>query len=127
MLYPSSFQYGIPGVRDPVKQPGAIVGRSLERAGSRTGAAPLRFRPWLQAFGDYAFDGRAFEALEIRGQIDAAEAFGASGWMLWNARNRYTIAGLRLDPERVTAGRSRVTSGASPAPILQPTLQRGGS
>ena len=28
-------------------------------------------------------------------QIDAAEAFGADGWMLWNPRNEYSAAGLK--------------------------------
>jgi hypothetical protein len=95
MLYPSSFQSGIPGCRNPVENPYGIVRQSLERARQRTGLPPARFRPWLQAFGDYAFDGRRFTAGEIRRQIDAAEEFGANGWMLWNPRNRYSAAGLK--------------------------------
>jgi hypothetical protein len=55
MLYPSSFQFGIPGYRNPVQHPYEIVHRSLERALERTGPSPVRFRPWLQAFPDYAF------------------------------------------------------------------------
>jgi hypothetical protein len=97
MLYPSSFQYGIPGYRNPVEQPFEIVARSLERALERTGAARIRYRPWLQAFGDYAFDGRPFTNGEIRSQIDAAERFGSGGWMLWNPRNRYSAADLRVE------------------------------
>jgi hypothetical protein len=57
--------------------------------------SPLRFRPWLQAFKDYAFDRRVFDADEIKAQIDAAESFGADGWMLWNPRNVYTGTGLK--------------------------------
>jgi hypothetical protein len=119
MLYPSSFQYGIPGVRDPVQQPDEIVARSLERAIQRTGVAPGRFRPWLQAFQDYAFDRRAFSEREIRAQIDAAEATGAGGWMLWNPRNRYVSAGLRPEPGRgITSVRQPSTASAA-APLLQ--------
>ncbi|WP_010119014.1 putative glycoside hydrolase, partial [Burkholderia oklahomensis] len=55
----------------------------------RTGLPGVRFRPWLQAFRDYAFDRRDFEAAEIRAQVDAADAVETDGWMLWNARNRY--------------------------------------
>jgi hypothetical protein len=55
----------------------------------------VRFRPWLQAFQDYAFDRRPFRAAEIRAQISAAEAFGANGWMLWNPQNVYSREGLR--------------------------------
>ena len=95
MLYPSGFQYGIPGFRDPVAHPQEIVALSLARAGERSGLSPLRFRPWLQAFRDYAFDHRPFADKEIQQQIDAAEAFGSDGWMLWNPHNRYSTAGLR--------------------------------
>lgn len=95
MLYPSGFQFGIPGYRDPVAHPGEIVGLTLQRAAERTSATGKRFRPWLQAFRDYAFDRRAFGGPEIRQQIDAAEKFGSDGWMLWNPRNSYSKAGLR--------------------------------
>lgn len=95
MLYPSGFTWGIPGQRDPVVAPAKIVGQSLARAIRRTGQSSLRFRPWLQGFRDYAFDHRAFGAYEIRQQIDAAEAAGASGWMLWNSRNIYSTDGLK--------------------------------
>jgi len=97
MLYPSSFQYGIPGYRNPMQHPYAIVRKSLERAVARTQLPPSRFRPWLQAFPDYAFGGRPLTAADIRAQIDAADETGASGWMLWNPRNRYSTAGLHDD------------------------------
>ena len=95
MLYPSGFQFGIPGYRNPVRHPYEIVSLSLERAGRRTGLPPVRFRPWLQAFRDYAFDHRSFGGDEIRAQIRAAEAFGSDGWMLWNPRNVYSGAGVK--------------------------------
>lgn len=94
MLYPSGFQYGIPGFRDPVDHPREIVALSLKRAVERSGLAPVRFRPWLQAFRDYAFDHRQFTEAEIRQQIAAAEAFGSDGWMLWNPHNVYDNLGL---------------------------------
>jgi hypothetical protein len=94
MLYPSSFQFGIPGYRFSVAYPYEIVSLSLERARQRTGLPPTRFRPWLQAFRDYAFDRRAFGGSEIRAQIAAAERFGSDGWMLWNPRNEYSGEGL---------------------------------
>jgi hypothetical protein len=95
MLYPSGFHAGIPDCRDPLENPHEIVYRSLKRAQERTGAPAHRFRPWLQAFRDYAFDRRRFGEAEIRAQIDAAEEFGANGWMLWNATNVYSAEGLR--------------------------------
>jgi hypothetical protein len=54
-----------------------------------------RFRPWLQAFRDYAFDRRPFDGGAIREEIRAAEDFGANGWMLWNPANLYRREGLR--------------------------------
>jgi hypothetical protein len=94
MLYPSCFQYGIPGYRDPVAHPYEIVFLSLQNARER-GIASIRFRPWLQAFRDYAFDRREFTGTQIRAQISAAEKFGSDGWMLWNPRNLYTAGGLQ--------------------------------
>lgn len=94
MLYPSGFQFGIPGFRDPVSHPYEIVYRSLETARARLGVSPKRFRPWLQAFRDYAFDRRAFGAAEVKAQISAAMDFGSDGWMLWNPGNKYDGAGL---------------------------------
>jgi hypothetical protein len=95
MLYPSSFQFGIPGYPNPVAHPYDIVFQTLARARDRTGLPTARFRPWLQAFRDYAFDRRPFGAAEIRAQINAAEQFGSNGWMLWNARNVYSRDGLQ--------------------------------
>ena len=89
MLYPSGFTWGLPGIADPTAEPGRIVERSLAEAIKRTGLSGVRFRPWLQAFRDYAFDHRVFDATAIRAQTDAADAVGANGWMLWNPRNQY--------------------------------------
>jgi hypothetical protein len=100
MLYPSSFQFGIPGYRNPVQHPHEVVYRSLERAKQRTGLPGVRFRPWLQAFRDYAYDRRAFGAGEIQAQIRAADAAGTNGWMLWNPQNLYSSAGLKGSPGR---------------------------
>ncbi|HAK87893.1 MAG TPA: GTP-binding protein [Nitrospiraceae bacterium] len=95
MLYPSGFQFGIPGYRNPVANPYNIVYLSLKKSQQRTQIHAVRFRPWLQAFKDYAFDRRHFTGQEIRDQIKAAEEFGAGGWMLWNPRNVYSSDGLK--------------------------------
>jgi hypothetical protein len=95
MLYPSGYHLGIPGYRNPVAHPYEIVRLSLQRAQERTGLPATRFRPWLQAFKDYAFDRRPFTGKEIRAQIKAAEDFGSNGWMLWNPRNTYSADGLQ--------------------------------
>ena len=103
MLYPSGFQFGIPGYRNPVQNPYEIVYLSLKKAQERAKIAPLRFRPWLQAFKDYAFDRRQFNGKELRDQISASEKFGSQGWMLWNPVNQYTAAAESLKKEIRTA------------------------
>ncbi|OGW38385.1 MAG: GTP-binding protein [Nitrospirae bacterium RBG_13_39_12] len=99
MLYPSGFRYGIPGYRNPVASPYKIIYLTLNRGRERSELPPIRFRPWLQAFRDYAFDKRHFTGQEIRDQIDAAEKFGSNGWMLWNPRNIYTKDGLKKNDD----------------------------
>ena len=94
MLYPSGFTFGIPGFRDPMQHPYEIVRQSLNRAQARTGLSSLRFRPWLQAFRDYAFDRRDFDADDMEPQINAAQQFGSGGWMIWNPRNVYNGIGF---------------------------------
>ena len=97
MLYPSGYQYGIPGYRNPVAHPHEIVYLSLKKAQERTNHPSTRFRPWLQAFRDYAFDRRGFNGREIREQISAAEKFGSQGWMLWNPGNVYSSEALKRE------------------------------
>jgi hypothetical protein len=94
MLYPSGFRFGIPGVPNPLNDPYRIVYASLEKAKQRTGFAGVVFRPWLQAFTDYAFDHRAFGKPQLRQQIKAAEDAGAQGWLLWQPRNVYPTQAL---------------------------------
>ena len=89
MLYPSAFWNGLPAVPMPLDHPGRIVRLSLERASARTGLPPERFRPWLQAFPDHYFDQRPFGQAEIAAQVEAAETFGANGWMLWHSKSQY--------------------------------------
>lgn len=89
MLYPSGFQYGIPKYRNPIQNPYEVIHLSLKHAKERTKAAPMRFRPWLQAFRDYAFGGKPFNEAEMKIQVKAAEDFGSWGWLFWNPRNVY--------------------------------------
>ena len=95
MLYPSGFQFGIPGYRNPVANPYEIVHLSLKECGRRTAGTALRYRPWLQAFTDYAFGGKAFGADEIAKQVKAARDAGTDGWMLWNPRNVYSTNDIK--------------------------------
>ncbi len=100
MLYPSGYHLGIPNYRNPVQHPYEIVYLSLKRAQERTGVSPRRFRPWLQAFRDYAFRGGDFKEERMRIQIKASDDFGASGWMFWNPRNIYPTGKFTNDRDQ---------------------------
>ncbi|MCI0500866.1 MAG: putative glycoside hydrolase [Epsilonproteobacteria bacterium] len=95
MLYPSGFHMGIPGYRNPVNANYEIIKLSLDKALEKSKGSTLSYRPWLQAFRDYAFDKRIYGAKEISEQIKASEDFGSAGWILWNPRNVYSEAGLK--------------------------------
>jgi len=99
MLYPSGYHLGIPNYRNPVQHPYEIVYLTLKNGLNRTGVSPLRFRPWLQAFRDYAFHGGDFGEARVQTQIKAAEKFGSSGWMFWNPRNIYPKGGFTSNTE----------------------------
>ncbi|MGH7314230.1 MAG: putative glycoside hydrolase [Candidatus Rokuibacteriota bacterium] len=94
MVYPSGYHLGVPGYRNPVTHPYQVVYESVRLIRKRSGSSPVRVRPWLQDFKDYAFDRRVFGPAEIRAQISGSDDAGGVGWMLWNPRNRYTAAAL---------------------------------
>ncbi len=100
MVYPSTYNAGMPGedpkYRNAVAYPYEIVNKSTERALRRMQPInpAIEIRPWLQDFGDYAFDYRTYTAAEIRRQMDGARDAGARGWLLWDPAVRYTSAAL---------------------------------
>ena len=89
MTYPSGYHLGIPKYRYPVKHIYEVVYLTQKMAIDRTKASPLKFRPWLQAFRDYAYRGGEFKEERMKLEIKAADDSGASGWMFWNAGNIY--------------------------------------
>jgi hypothetical protein len=97
MVYPSGYQWGIPGYRNPVEHPYQVVHESVRLTRKRSGDAVVRVRPWLQDFRDYAFGRKIFGVNEIRAQMKGTDDAGGTGWMLWNPRNDYTAAALRGD------------------------------
>jgi len=97
MVYPSTYVRGggIPGYREAVPYPYDIVYYNVRRALERIADSQATIRPWLQDFPDYAYDRRVYTPSEIRAQMYAARWAGASGWMLWDPRVRYTRDALR--------------------------------
>jgi hypothetical protein len=117
MLYPSGFQFGIPGYRNPVQNPYEIVYKSLEECKRRTTSSAARYRPWLQAFTDYAFGGKYFGADEIGKQTKAARDARTDGWMLWNPRNVYSPNDIKPEPTdaKASSADAKATDVKAPA------------
>jgi len=95
MAYPSGYHLGLPGYKNPVAYPYEIVFETVKKTRARLAGYPVKVRPWIQDFRDYAFDKRVFGVKEIRAQKKGAEDAGASGWMLWDPRNQYTAEALK--------------------------------
>jgi hypothetical protein len=89
MLYPSGFASGVPGLKNPLNNSKKVIYSSLKSSIKRHKIQPYRFKPWLQAFNDYAFDRRSFTKRDVKQQIEACNKIGTSGWLLWNASCNY--------------------------------------
>jgi hypothetical protein len=96
MVYPSHYVDGFEGFANPAEFPYEIVKRSLNE-GTRIihgfyadSDVELRahWRPWLQDFDI----GAVYTSDLVEAQIKATRDAGASGWILWNARNVYEPA-----------------------------------
>lgn len=97
MIYPSHFELGNIPTADghPNDFPAETVAYTLEMAEKLVPGSQKKMRPWLQDF-TYPQAGYAeYGPAEVRAQIDAAEAAGTSGWMLWNAAGRFQAEALR--------------------------------
>ncbi|HEU5422329.1 MAG TPA: putative glycoside hydrolase, partial [Nitrolancea sp.] len=100
MVYPSHFYAGSMGFDIPNDHPNEVILWSLEAGEKRVPQDKNKLRPWLQDFS--LGEGIAYGPDEVRKQIDAANDFGASGWMLWNAANVYHDTALK--PQAASAG-----------------------
>ena len=96
MIYPSHYERGnIPVDGHPNDFPGETVTYTLQRSQEIVPGTIKKMRPWLQDF-DYPLEGYSpYGPEEVRAQIDAAEAMGVSGWILWNAAGQFQEEALR--------------------------------
>lgn len=92
MIYPSHFYSGSMGFDIPNDHPYEVILWSLQNGEKRIPQDKAKLRPWLQDFS--LGEGIAYGPTEVKRQIDAANEFGASGWMLWNAGNEYHTSAL---------------------------------
>lgn len=95
MIYPSHYELGnIPVDGHPNDFPAETVTYTLEKAEEIVPGTIKKMRPWLQDF-TYPLEGySAYGPEEVRAQIDAAEAAGVSGWILWNAAGEFEVPAL---------------------------------
>jgi hypothetical protein len=95
MVYPSHYERGnIPVEGHPNDFPAETVTYTLEQSQVWAPGTIAKMRPWLQDF-TYPLEGySAYGPEDVREQIDAAEALGVSGWMLWNAAGEFQVSAL---------------------------------
>lgn len=93
MMYPSHYPAGHLGLANPAAHPGAVIDHGLKLGVPRFIDQRAQLRPWLQAFNL----GAVYDGAKIRAQIEAVEKYPNTGWLLWNAANRYTADGLKLE------------------------------
>ncbi len=91
MMYPSHYPSGHLGLENPAAHPGIVIDNGMKKGTPYFVDTRAQVRPWLQAFNL----GATYDASKIRAQIDMVEKYPNNGWLLWNASNRYTTAGLK--------------------------------
>lgn len=96
MIYPSHYERGnIPVDGHPNDFPAETVTYTLQRSQELMPGTIKKMRPWLQDF-DYPLEGYTpYGPDRVRAQIDAAEAMGVSGWILWNAAGQFQEEALK--------------------------------
>ena len=92
MVYPSHYARGTFGFPNPAVKPYEVINLSLAGGKPRLSEGRAQFRPWLQDFDLY---GTPYTPDMVRIQIKASEENQTSGWLLWNAGNKYQEAALR--------------------------------
>lgn len=99
MIYPSHYVAGYFNLDVPDAHPYETVLAALEASQERLAVVDEEIRadvrPWLQAFTATWVKGHiTYGGEEIRAQIQATYDAGYTEWILWNAQNNYTDAGL---------------------------------
>jgi hypothetical protein len=89
MLYPSGFANGSFGYKHPSEHPYVVINRTI--VNKHESIDPIRVRPWLQYFKDYAHNKRDYKKFEVQEQIRGALDANTSGWMVWSPSSRYHL------------------------------------
>lgn len=91
MMYPSHYPSGHLGLDNPAEHPREVFENGMKLGVPNFEGKRAKVRPWIQAFSL----GAEYGEEKIRAQIDAVEKYPNAGWLLWNASNRYSDAGLK--------------------------------
>ncbi len=91
MMYPSHYPAGHLGLANPANYPAQVFENGFQKGMPKVAGRRAKIRPWIQAFNL----GAVYDAEKIRAQIEVTEKYSDAGWLLWNASNRYTEAGLK--------------------------------
>ncbi len=94
MLYPSHFNSGFGGVKNPADDPYRFIYNGVKRMKDLVGDEVI-IRPWLQSFPLRVTKG--YDEKYVRAQIEAAKDAGGSGWLLWSPGNRYADAYIAME------------------------------
>ncbi len=96
MVYPSHYSWNVGGFGDPATHPYEIVKYSMETAvereqkwnlaNGRATSTPSKLKPWLQDFDL----GAQYGVAEVQAQMKATYDSGLTGWLMWDAGNKYT-------------------------------------
>lgn len=90
MMYPSHYPSGHLGLSNPAQNPAIVFDHGMKLGAPKFTGKRAKVRPWIQAFNL----GAVYDAEKIRAQINEVEKYADAGWLMWNASNRYTSAGL---------------------------------
>lgn len=93
MMYPSHYPAGHLGLANPAEYPGIVIENGMIKGLPYFTDTKAQVRPWIQDFNI----GAIYDATKIRAQIDMIEKYSDAGWLLWNAANRYSSAGLKVN------------------------------
>ncbi len=91
MMYPSHYPPGYAGLKNPAADPATVFATGLSKGAAQFASSTTKLRPWIQAFNM----GAVYDGAKIRAQIDQIEKYSDAGFMMWNASNRYSKAGLK--------------------------------
>src|SRR5262249_18456131 len=91
MMYPSHYNLGEYGIKNPNTQPYDTIHRGIHDTKRVLAKSTVELRPWLQ---DFSLGGVKYTAPMVRAQIDAAADQGIYEWLLWNPSCHYTSDAL---------------------------------